>query len=102
MANPAVDPREGDEFFLNVPAKLDDPFADLAYLRERRPVFYYEPLAEWFVFRHDDVRDLFADARLSSDRMRGFADHAPAEVRDELRQIEPYLDRWMLMRDGED
>lgn len=71
------DDREGAGFFLNVPEKLDDPFPDLAYFRENRPVFYYEPLDQWFVFRYDDVAALFADRRLSSDRMKGFVDAAP-------------------------
>lgn len=44
------DPREGEEFFLNVPAKLDNPFPDLKYFREQRPVFYYPPLQTWFIF----------------------------------------------------
>jgi hypothetical protein len=60
------DPREGNEFFLSVPAKLDDPFPDLAYFREHRPIFYYPPLQSWFVFRFDDVSALFHDARLSA------------------------------------
>jgi hypothetical protein len=34
------DLREGEEFFLNVPEKLDNPFPDLKYFREQRPVFY--------------------------------------------------------------
>lgn len=60
------DPREGNEFFLSVPAKLDDPFPDLAYFREHRPIFYYPPLQSWLVFRFDDVSALFHDARLSA------------------------------------
>ncbi len=31
------DPRDTDGFFLNVPEKLDDPFPDLASLRENTP-----------------------------------------------------------------
>jgi hypothetical protein len=38
------DPREGEEFFLNVPENLDDPFPNLKYFREHRPVFYHPPL----------------------------------------------------------
>jgi hypothetical protein len=46
-----LDPREGDGFFLNVAEKLDNPFPDLKYFRENRPVFYSPPLSIWFVFR---------------------------------------------------
>jgi cytochrome P450 len=87
------DPREGSEFFLTEPAKLDDPFPDLAYFREHRPILY---------FRFDDVSALFHDARLSADRMKGFVDAAPAEVWEELRQIAPHFETWVLMKDGAD
>jgi len=96
------DPREGSEFFLSVPAKLDDPFPDLAYFREHRPIFYYPPLQSWFVFRFDDVSALFHDPRLSADRMKGFVDAAPAEVREELRQISPHFETWVLMKDAQE
>ncbi|MBV9818950.1 MAG: cytochrome P450 [Solirubrobacterales bacterium] len=88
------------DFFLDSPAKLDDPFADLAWLREHRPVHWHEPIRQWFVFRYDDVRGLFADRRLSANRMAGFVDAAPPSVRDELRSLVPYLEKWLLMTDG--
>lgn len=56
------------DFFLDDPRKLDDPFADLAWLREHHPVHRHEPIAEWFVFPYEDVRRLLADPRLSSNR----------------------------------
>lgn len=34
--------------------------------------------------------------------MKGFVDAAPIEMRDELRKIAPFLEMWMLMKDGED
>lgn len=94
-----ADPRETDAFFLNVPEKLNDPFPDLAYFRENRPVFHHEALDQWFVFRHDDVSALFSDPRLSADRMKGFVDAAPEEVRDDLRKIAPYLESFVLFMD---
>jgi cytochrome P450 len=81
------DPREGEGFFLNVPEKLDNPFPDLKYFREHRPVFYYSLLQTWFMFRYADVSTLSHDARLSADRMKGFVDAAPADVRDELQTL---------------
>jgi cytochrome P450 len=96
------DPREAEAFFLNVPEKLDNPFPDFKYFRDNRPVFYYAPLNTWFVFRYDDVYSLFHDPRLSADRMKGLVDAAPEEVRGELRRIVPYLESWMLMKDGAD
>lgn len=85
-----ADDRESAWFFLNVPRKLDDPFPDLEYFRVNRPVFYYPPLGQWFVFGHDDVANLFSDPRLSADRMKGFVEAAPEEVREELKEVAPY------------
>jgi cytochrome P450 len=96
------DPREGEEFFLTVPQRLDDPFPDLQYFRAHRPVFYDPPLQTWFIFRYDDVTMLFQEARLSADRMKGFVDAAPAEVRDELRPLAPSFESWVMIKDGPD
>ncbi|AHY46011.1 Cytochrome P450 [Rubrobacter radiotolerans] len=96
------DEREGAGFFLNVPEKLDDPFPDLAYFREKRPVFFHKGLGQWFVFRYEDVAALFSDPRLSADRMKGFVDAAPASVRDDLRLVAPYLEMFALMNDEPD
>ena len=97
-----VDAREAEGFFLNDPKKLDDPFPDFEYFRENRPVFYYPPLNEWFVFGYDDIASMFSDARLSADRMKGFVDAAPAEVREDLRRVAPYLEMFVLMNDEPD
>ena len=97
-----VDEREGARFFLNDPKKLDDPFPDLKYFRENKPVFYYEPLNQWFVFGYEDAAGLFSDARLSADRMKGFVDAAPEEVRGDLKKVAPYLEMFVLMEDDPD
>lgn len=97
-----VDKREAGEFFLNDPKKLDDPFPDMKYFRENRPIFYYEPFNEWFVFGHDDVARLFSDPRLSSSRMKGFVDVVPEEVRDDVRRVVPYLNEFLLFKDEPD
>jgi cytochrome P450 len=89
-----------NNFFLDDPQKLDDPFADLAWLREHRPLHRHEPSGQWFVFPYDDVRSLFADKRMSADRIAGFAEATPASVREEVRQIVPYLETWLIFRDG--
>ena len=46
-----IDDREGKNFFLNDPQKLENPFPDLKYFLEHRPVFYSPPLNTWFIFR---------------------------------------------------
>ncbi|MGI9114472.1 MAG: cytochrome P450 [Chthoniobacterales bacterium] len=97
-----TDAREAAAFFLNIPEKLNDPFPDLKYFRENQPVFYYAPLKQWFIFSYDNVSALFADPRLSADRMKGFVDAAPESVRPELRKIAPYLEKFVLMHDEPD
>jgi cytochrome P450 len=97
-----VDAREAGDFFLNDPRKLDDPFPDLKYFRENRPVFYYEPFDQWFVFGYDDVAGLFHDPRLSADRMKGFVGAAPPEVREDVAKVAPYLELFVLFNDDPD
>jgi cytochrome P450 len=97
-----VDAREAGDFFLNDPEKLHDPFPDLKYFRENRPVFYYEPFEQWFVFGYDDAAGLFHDPRLSADRMKGFVDAAPPEVREDVRKVAPYLELFVLFNDDPD
>ena len=92
----------GEPFFLEDPDKLDDPFADLARYRRECPVYFNPTLGQWFVFRYDDVATLFRDQRLSADRMSGFIDQAPAEVREDLRSLAPMFATWVLMLDGDD
>ena len=97
---PSSDPIS--DFFLENPQKLDDPFADLAWLREHRPVHRHEPFRQWFVFPYDEVQSLFSDKRLSADRVAGFVDAVPETVRDEVRTLLPYLEKWLIFRDGAD
>lgn len=89
-----------EPFFLEDPAKLDDPFADLAWLREHRPVYNHEPLGQWFVFRYDDVRALLADPRLSAGRIKGLLEAVPGPVREDVRGLVPFFESWLMMRDG--
>lgn len=91
---------EGSKFFLNDSRKLDDPFADFRYFRSRRPLFYYPPLKSWFVFTYDDVAALLADRRLSANRITAFLETTPAAVREQVRSVAPYLEKFMLMQDG--
>jgi cytochrome P450 len=46
------------------------------------------------------VRSLFADHRMSADRIAGFADAVPASVRDEVMSVVPYLETWLIFRHG--
>ncbi len=88
------------DFFLDNPQKLDDPFADIAWLREHHPVHRHEASGQWFVFPYDRVRSLFADRRMSADRIAGFADAVPPSVREEVARVVPYLETWLIFRDG--
>src|SRR5262252_1317467 len=98
----AVPDQPDTVFFLDDPVKLDDPFPSFAYFREHEPILFHEPLNSWFIFRYDDVLKLFHDPRLSADRMKGFVEAAPKAVQEDLRKIAPFLERWVMMRDGAD
>jgi cytochrome P450 len=97
---PSSDPLS--DFFLDDPKKLDDPFADLAWLRENRPVYFHEPVNQWFVFPYDDVASLFGDPRLSANRAAGFTEAVPESVRDEVQALLPTLEKWLIFRDGDE
>jgi cytochrome P450 len=88
------------DFFLDDPEKLDDPFADLAWLREHHPVHKHEASGQWFVFPYAEVSSLFADRRLSADRIAAFAEAAPPEVREDVASVVPFLETWLIFRDG--
>ncbi len=91
-----------EPFFLEDAGKLDDPFDDLAWLREHSPVLFRKSLGQWFVFRYDDVANLFSDPRLSANRVAAFVEAAPASVRDEVRALLPFFSSWLMMTDGEE
>src|SRR5262249_26213808 len=44
-----------------------DPVPMIARLREHDPVCWIEPLDAWIVTRHEDVRSLFSDSRVTTD-----------------------------------
>jgi cytochrome P450 len=90
------------DFFLDDPKKLDDPFADLAWLREHHPVHWHQPVNQWFVFPYDDVQSLFGDPRLGANRVAGFVDAVPEEVRGAVRALLPTFEKWLIFRDGTD
>ncbi len=56
------------------------------------PVVFDPSLGQWFVFGYDEVRAaLDDDARLSNDRMHGFADRAPPGAVDAICRHAPWL-----------
>ena len=71
-------------------------------MREHRPVYWHEPVNQWFVFPYDDVASLFGDPRLSANRVAGFVDAVPEKVRDDVRALLPTLERWLIFRDGDE
>ena len=97
-----TDSRETTRFFAIDPEKLQNPFPDMTYFREHKPVFWYEPMQMWFIFRFDDVDALFRDHRMSSERMPYFFSSVPSHKLEGLRWMLEYCDRWLINRDGED
>jgi cytochrome P450 len=65
---------------------------DLALPAGQDPVVYEPVLGQWFVFGYDEVHAALADdARLSNDRMRGFADRAPPAAVAAIERHAPWL-----------
>lgn len=60
----------------------------------------HEASGQWFVFPYENVRSLFADTRMSANRIAGFADAVPASMREEVARVVPYLGTWLIFRDG--
>lgn len=91
----------GDNFWLNSPEKIANPYLDFDWFRRNEPIHFHEPLGQWFVFRHDDVSRLFSDPRMSAERLAGMRAATPAEALPALNKIAPYFEDWVLMTDGE-
>ncbi|MDJ0849126.1 MAG: cytochrome P450 [Myxococcota bacterium] len=71
--------------FALIRGPLRDPIPLLARLREDDPVHWVPGLDAWLVTRHEDVRQLFADGRLTTDA-RAYERYEPP--------TEPGADRW--------
>lgn len=89
-------------FFLDSPRGLDDPYADFERHRRESPVYFHEPLGQWFVFRHSDVQNALGRPELSSDRMPAFASAAPEGWRTRLAPSFEVFGRWLFMKDGDE
>lgn len=84
-------------FFLDDP---DDPWKDFDQQRREAPVYFHEPLGQWFLFRHADVLHALANPDLSNDRMAAFEAAAPSEWRERLEPVFRLFDDWLFMKDG--
>ncbi len=93
----AVDERETTGFFLNDPRKVDNPFPDLAYFRENRPIFYSPPLGQWFVFKFDAAASLFPDPRLENG-LGALLDTAPPSMHEDLQKVAVYLNMFIVVQ----
>jgi cytochrome P450 len=64
---------------LLITGTAQDPVAFVAKLRDEDPVFWIPYYEAWLVTRHDDVRALFADARVTTDA-RAYERHIPSGI----------------------
>lgn len=93
---------EGPGMFLDSPAGMDDPYTDFDRFRREEPIYFHEPLGQWFVFRHADVQHALGMAELSNDRMAAFAAAAPPAWRERLAPAFDVFGRWLFMKDGDE
>lgn len=82
------------------PGYFDDPYTQLAELREHRPV-YPTPLGSWMLFRYDDVFRLLRDPDLSVDD-RNATLRAGADRYEEITGRPRRVTRSMLFLDPPD
>lgn len=91
-----------EPFCLVDPEKLRNPFPDYEFFRREKPVYFYEPMNAWFVFRYADVDKLFHDERLSNNRMSGYVPGALPNYRETVEWLfSNYFRHWLLSLDGE-
>jgi cytochrome P450 len=83
-------------------AVIADPYPALARLRDADPVHWSDRLGGWMLTRHDDIRRSLRDPRLSSDRMRPFFAHMPAETREGLADLNSHMALWAVFNDPPD
>ncbi|MBW0118497.1 cytochrome P450 [Pseudonocardia abyssalis] len=80
-----------------------DPYPYFAHLRRHEPVAWNGRHRAWLVTRHDDVRALLRDPRLSSDTMTPFVQRRlTAAQRETMAGTFALLNAWMVFQDPPD
>ena len=90
---------EALEFRPDAPEFLRDPFPVFRRMREADPVHWSPRLNAWVLTRYDDVRAVFLDREISSDRLRPFFATLPGTEAARIGEIIRYLSHWMVFRD---
>ncbi|MFI8294257.1 hypothetical protein ACIGBL_34725 [Streptomyces sp. NPDC085614] len=90
----------GDFFFdPNAPGFNEDPFPVWAYMREKAPIHWWEPVQGWIVTRYDDVLTTLTDPRFSVEfRFYGPA-HLPDEQPTPHQRLTKYGIFWLPVED---
>ncbi len=80
-------------------AVIANPYPSLHALMEHDPVHWSDKLGGWILTRYDHIRQSLRDPRFSSDRMRPFFSHMPAETRGELKELDANMQLWAVFND---
>lgn len=80
-------------------AVIADPYPSFHALMEQDPVHWSDRLGGWILTRYDHIRQSLRDPRLSSDRMRPFFSHMPAEAQSELKDLGAHMALWAVFND---
>jgi cytochrome P450 len=81
------------------PAFLADPFPLYARLQDEDPAHWSPRLKAWVLTRYQDVKGVFLDREISSDRLRPFFASLPGAEASRICDIIRYLSLWMVFRD---
>ncbi|MSQ54535.1 MAG: cytochrome P450 [Betaproteobacteria bacterium] len=78
---------------------LEDPFPLYRRMQDEDPCHWSPRLKSWVLTRYDDVKRVFLDREVSSDRLRPFFAAMPGAEAARIGDIIRYLSLWMVFRD---
>ncbi len=84
------------------PAYLADPFPLFRRMQDEDPAHWSPRIKSWVLTRYEDVKRVFLDREMSSDRLRPFFATMPAAEAAKIGDIIRYLSLWMVFRDAPD
>lgn len=84
------------------PAIIQNPLPALLALQRTEPLYWCKELRGWLVTRHEDIRSLQLDHRVSADRLSPYLAGQAAEAREKVADLVRYLNTWVAFKDPPD
>ena len=90
----------GPDFELYAPDVNVYPWPILKQIQEHDAIFWSNKRQSWLITRHEDVKDGFADRRLSVDRVSRLFNHLTDAEREEFWPVLHYMPKWSVFADA--